>query len=192
MENVIDPSWRPPQLESERLCLRPFCETDVEALFAIASNPNVTRYTLWEAHQSPNVTRSFLRGYAQERFVEQVPDAYGVFLKANGALIGGVGAHWASRADHCMEFGYWIAEPFWGRGFAAEAARTLLNHVFAKYDVERAQAHFIDGNDASGKVMTKLGLKFEGVRRHGVLHRGVFKDIYCFAVLRSEWNAAIQ
>jgi ribosomal-protein-alanine N-acetyltransferase len=86
-----------------------------------------------------------------------------------------------------MEFGYWLAEPFWGRGLATEAASALLDHLFTAYDVERAQAHYIEGNDASGRVMEKLGMTFEGVRRHALVHRGHFKDVYCYAVLRHEW-----
>src|SRR5205085_887892 len=92
---MIDPAWRPPILETERLRLRPCDESDVDALFAVASNPNVTRYTTWEAHRTPDDTRLFLRDYAQTRFLERVPDAYALVLKHGGALIGGTGARWA-------------------------------------------------------------------------------------------------
>jgi ribosomal-protein-alanine N-acetyltransferase len=185
---MIDPTWRPPILETERLRLRPFAEADVDALFAVASNPNVTRHTNWEAHRTPDDTRAFLRDYALARSVEQVPDPYAVVLKDGDVLVGGAGARWASRADGCMEFGYWLAEPYWGRGLATEAARVLVAHLFAHYPVERVQAHYIEGNAASGRVMEKVGLTFEGVRRHGLLHRGRFKDLYCYAVLRGEWG----
>src|SRR4051794_16632344 len=111
---MIDPSWRPPILETDRLRLRPFDESDVDALFAVAGNPNVTRFTTWEAHRTPDDTRLFLRDYAQTRFLERVPDAYALILKDGGVLIGGAGARWDSKSDRRMEFGYWLAEPYWG------------------------------------------------------------------------------
>jgi ribosomal-protein-alanine N-acetyltransferase len=185
---MIDPAWRPPVLETERLWLRPFVEDDVDALFAVARNPNVTRFTTWEAHRTPDDTLTFLRDYAHARYLEGVPDAYALVLKDGGALIGGAGARWATKANHCMEFGYWLAEPYWGRGLATEAGRALVAHVFATYDVERVQAHFIEGNHASGRVMEKLGMVFEGAHRHALFHRGEFKDVYCYAVLRGEWR----
>src|SRR5947209_2601402 len=163
---MIDPLWRPPVLETPRLRLRPFAPADVDALFAVARNPNVTRFTTWDYHRTPDDTRTFLRDYANTRFLEMVPDAYAIVLKDGNVLIGGAGARWESKADACMEFGYWLAEPYWGRGLATEAARALVGHVFAAYPVERVQAHYIAGNAASGRVMEKLGMTFEGARRH--------------------------
>ena len=104
-------------------------------------------------------------------------------------MVGGAGGRWASRPDHCMEFGYWLAEPYWGRGLTTEAARALVGHLFAAYDVERVQSHYLEGNDASGRVMQKIGMTFEGIQRHAVLRRGEFKNIVCYAVLRGEWRA---
>jgi ribosomal-protein-alanine N-acetyltransferase len=185
---MINPAWRPPILETPRLRLRPFEESDVDALFAVARNPNVTRFTLWDAHRTPDDARAFLRDCALASYLERLPDPYALVLKEGDALIGAAGARWASQKDRCMEFGYWLAEPFWGRGLAVEAGRALLNHLFASYDVERIQAHFMEGNTASGRVLEKLGLTFEGVHRRGLFHRGRFWDLHWYAVLRDEWR----
>jgi ribosomal-protein-alanine N-acetyltransferase len=181
---MIDPNWRPPVLETDRLRLRPFEPSDAPALFAIASNPNVTRFTIWEPHRSVDDSRAFLGDYVRGRYLEGVPDPYAIELKSSCELIGATGCYWASQPNHCMEFGYWLAEPFWGRGLATEAARALVRHVFASYDVERVQAHFIEGNEASGRVLEKAGLRFEGVGRRALFHRGRFWDIYNYAALR--------
>jgi RimJ/RimL family protein N-acetyltransferase len=85
-----------------------------------------------------------------------------------------------------MEFGYWLAEPFWGRGLATEAVRALVGHIFAAYPVERVQAHYIEGNTASGRVLEKIGLRFEGIRRRALLHRERFWDLHCYAAVRGE------
>ena len=142
---MIDPTWRPPVLTGERLWLRPLDERDADSLFAAASNRNVTKYTLWEAHQSRDDALEFLRTYVAEHYREGVPDPLGIVLRgdphptlphpwgeggAGGPVVGCVGCRWASEKNRTMEFGYWIAEPFWGRGLVVEGARLLIDHVF--------------------------------------------------------------
>lgn len=183
---MIDPGWRPPVLETARLRLRPFELADVPALFELARNPNVSRFTLWDAHRTIDDSRMFVEDYARGRYLEGVPEPYAIVLKSTGELVGAAGCRWASQNDRCMELGYWIAEPFWGRGFAAEAARRLVAYVFAEFPVERVQAHFMEGNDASGRVLEKAGLRFEGVRRRALFHRGRFWDLHFYAALRGE------
>jgi ribosomal-protein-alanine N-acetyltransferase len=173
-------------LETDRLRLRPFDLVDASALFVIASNPKVTRYTIWEAHRTVDDSRAFIGDYVRGRYLEGVPDPYAIELKSGGELIGAAGCYWASQTNRCMECGYWLAEPFWGRGLATEAARALIQHVFASYEVERVQAHFIEGNATSGRVLEKAGLRFEGVGRRALFHRGRFWDIHNYAALRGE------
>jgi [ribosomal protein S5]-alanine N-acetyltransferase len=186
---VINPNWRPPVLQTPRLRLRPFEESDAAALFAIASNPNVTRYTLWDAHRTIDDTFVFLRDYAGASYLEGMPDPYALELVETGALAGATGAHWATQKNKCLEFGFWLAERLWGRGLAAEAGRALVTHLFASYDVERVQAHCFAENTASARVLEKLGLTYEGAHRSALFHRGRFWDLRMYAVLRGEWNA---
>jgi ribosomal-protein-alanine N-acetyltransferase len=178
-------------LTGPRLWLRPLDERDVDALFAAASNPAVTRYTLWEPHRTPDDTRDFLRTYAAERYREGVPDPLGIVLRGHGSIdgpvIGCVGCRWVSEKNRTMEFGYWIAEPFWGHGLAVEAVRLLMDFVFTAYSVERLQAHCFAENLPSARVLEKLGLTFEGTHRSALFHRGRFWDLKMYAILRSDW-----
>src|SRR5437868_414302 len=70
------PDWRPPTLTTERLVLRAFEDADAEPLFVHASNPNVTRFTLWDHHKSINDTLLFVRDYARCRYLEGTPEPY--------------------------------------------------------------------------------------------------------------------
>jgi RimJ/RimL family protein N-acetyltransferase len=189
---LIDPNWRPPVLTGPRLWLRPLEESDADCLFAGARNPHVTRFTLWEAHQSREDTLTFLRIYVAEHYRAGVPDPMGIVLRESGAVggpvIGCVGCHWASEKDRTMEFGYWIGEPFWGCGLVVEAAGLLIDHVFGTYDVERVQAHCFAENTASVRVLEKLGLTYEGIHRSALFHRERFWDLKMFAVLRGDWK----
>jgi ribosomal-protein-alanine N-acetyltransferase len=186
----LDP-WDPPRIETDRLLLRPFTEDDLESVFVYASNPAVTRYTLWEAHRSPADTLRFVREYAQSRYAERVPEPLALCLRERpGWVVGSIGCFWANQANRCMEMGYALGEPHWGRGYAVEAARALTDYAFERYPIERLQAHCIAANRASARVMAKLGMTFEGQLRSALLHRGEFKDILLYSLLRSEWEAS--
>jgi len=172
--------------KTPRLRLRPFEPDDAPALFEIAHNPAVTRFTTWDAHRTDEDSREFISNYALGSYLQGVPDPYAIVARDTNQLIGATGCRWTSEPNRCMEFGYWLTEPYWGRGLATEAARALVAHVFATYPVERLQAHYIEGNSASGRVLEKVGLRFEGIRRRALFHRERFWDLYCYAAIRGE------
>jgi ribosomal-protein-alanine N-acetyltransferase len=183
--------WQPPRLETARLLLRPLTPDDAGSIFAHASNPNVTRYTLWDHHRTLDDTLRFLSEYVPMRTAEGVPDPLGICLKEEpGRVVGCLGCFWNTKANHCLEFGYWIGEPFWGRGLVAEAARALIDYAFRTYPVERMQAHYMAGNAPSGRVLLKLGLTHEGTLRSALFHRGRFRDVHIYSLLRDEWARA--
>lgn len=181
------PNWRPPTLTTERLVLRAFTDDDAQPLFEHARNPNVTRFTLWDAHRTVADTMLFLRDYAVLRYLEGMPEPYAITVTPDPHPIGACGCFWAAKPHQTMELGYWIAEPFWGQGYVVEACRAVLNFAFTEYQPERMQARVIDGNTASERVLTKLGFQHEGVFRRSLLRRGNFEDVRMYSVLRDEW-----
>ena len=179
--------WRPPVLTTARLTLRPFTAADAEPLFEHARNPNVTRFTLWDAHTSVDDTLSFVHDYALLRYREGTAEPYAITVTPDPRPVGACGCFWAAQPHHTMELGYWLAETCWGRGLAAEACRAVLTFSFAEYGPERMQARVIDGNRASVRVLTKLGFRDEGTLRRSLFRRGKFEDVRMFSVLRDEW-----
>lgn len=181
--------WRPPTLTTDRLVLRPFVEADAPALFPLAANPNVTRFTLWEHHKTVEDTLAFVRDYAQCRYLEGTPEPYAITRKddPDGRPVGALGCFWASRPNAAMELGYWLAEPYWGRGLVVEACRAVVSEVFISCCPERVQARVIAGNDASRRVLDKLGFRYEGTFRSFLLRRGRYEDVLMYSVLRPEW-----
>jgi ribosomal-protein-alanine N-acetyltransferase len=181
--------WRPPQLETPRLILRGIEESDADAVFAYASSPTISRYTLWDSHKDMNDTLEFVRDYASAGYLEKLPDPYAVCLKSDpDRVIGTLGASWAKRTNRTMELGYVLAEAYHGQGIMPEAARALLGHLFAAYDVERVQAHCMTPNVASARVMQKIGMMFEGTLRSSLFHRGAFWDMHLYSILRREFG----
>src|SRR5262249_45667242 len=162
-----------PRLETPRLILRGIEESDADAVFAYASSPTITRYTLWDSHKDMNDTLAFVRDYATASYLEKLPDPYAVCLKSDpDRVIGTLGASWAKRINRTMELGFVLAESHHGRGIMSEAAKAMVAHLFAAYDVERVQAHCMTPNIASAKVMQKIGMTFEGTLRSYLFHRG--------------------
>lgn len=114
---------------------------------------------------------------------------YAITAASDAALVGTVGIS-ISTGDARAELGYWIAEHAWGQGYGTEAAGALCAYAFAVLDVHRIQAHHFVSNPASGRVMQKIGMTYEGLLRAAVRKSGRFEDLALYAVLAPEWAAA--
>ena len=85
--------------------------------------------------------------------------------------------------------GYSIARPLWGRGLMTEAARTVVAHGFENRGLARIYAFVIVGNDASARVLEKVGMKREGILRSNRVVHGDRVDDVLYSILREEWEA---
>lgn len=186
-------SWFPPTLETPRLILRPLQQDDDTAVFLYASNPNLTRYTLFETHRTIDESRWFVNEYAQSRYAAKEPEPLGILIKDDplGMIVGSVGAFWVSQPHGVMEMGYTLSEPHWGRGYIVEAAQALMRFVFDDYAIQRLQARVIVGNAASERVVQKLGFTREGVLRSFILRRGSWWDLAIWSLLRGEFDRMV-
>ncbi len=178
-----------PTLSTERLILRSVTMDDAEGIFAYASDPEVSLFTMWEPHQNLGDSENFIQDYVFRRYSEGQPEPFGIALRDQpDTLIGTIGCFWVSPRYRSMELAYAIGRAYWGQGLVAEAGQTLLKHVFATYDVERIQCRCKVENHASMRVMSKLGFQTEGVLRSEIHHRGRFWDVHYASLLHSEWK----
>jgi ribosomal-protein-alanine N-acetyltransferase len=177
-----------PTLETDRLILRPVTEADAAAIFLACSNPNVTQFTLFDTHRSIDDTFAFIRGYAAPNYAKGLADPLVWVLKADPAagVIGAAGVRWTSEPNGTMECGYWLAEPYWGKGLAPEALRTLAQFAFNAYPIHRLQAHTVAEHLRSGRVLEKAGFTCEGVLRKAMVRRGRVEDVRMYAMVRKE------
>ncbi len=179
-----------PTLTTARLVLRQLTLADADAIFAYGSDPEVVKYTLWNLHESPRDSRTYLREYAFPRYAARELDPFGITLAGDpGRVIGTVGC-FRARGDasgRILELAYALARPHWGQGLAVEAARALIGHGYATIpQVERIQAHCDAENRASARVMEKLGMSYEGTARSDIFVKGAFRDTKSYAILRSD------
>jgi RimJ/RimL family protein N-acetyltransferase len=102
-------------------------------------------------------------------------------------LIGAIGLQLKDDVDRfSAEIGYWIAEPFWGKGIAASALVAMTDYAFKHFKFNRLFAGVFEGNDASIKVLEKAGYKLEGKLRKAVYKDGNFLDEHIYSILREE------
>jgi RimJ/RimL family protein N-acetyltransferase len=174
-----------PTLFTQRLILRPFALADVPAVVALAGDRAVAENTLSIPHP-----------YAEadaEAWISQQPIAYSEGATVNFAvtlrdntLCGSITLSFNPNYN-LAELGYWIGHPFWGQGYATEAATALIAFGFSTLGLNRINAtHFAD-NPASGRVMNKLGMVKEGYRPQHTLKWEVYRDIVLYGMLYEDW-----
>ena len=106
-------------------------------------------------------------------------------IDLNGAAIGGIGFERMSDVLRLTaEVGYWIAEPFWGRGIATIALKKAVAYAWGSLSLERIQANVFEGNTASMRVLEKSGFEFEGRLKRYFFKDGRFLDGMLYAIVR--------
>ena len=178
-----------PTLVTLRLRLRPFAFTDALQVQRLAGARAVAATTLTIPHPYPDDAAATWIGTHATAWASGRGAHYAVTDAANGTLVGAVSLA-LTPVHGGAELGYWIGEPAWGRGYATEAAAALCAYAFAKLGVHRIQARHFTGNQASGRVMQKLGMRREGILRGAVRKADRFEDLALYAVLAPEWTLA--
>ena len=179
-----------PELETGRLLLRRMRLDNAEAMFAYASDPEVTRYVLFDTHRSIEDSREFLR-FATEGYERGDFGGWGLLLKDSGVFIGTCGLDAGYAPEHARaELGYVLAREHWGRGLMPEAVRAVIRFGFARVKLNRIEARCIAENAASARVMEKVGMTYEGTLREREFIKGAYRDMKLYSILRSEYQDA--
>ena len=180
-------SWptTPPTLRTERLVLRPFAPEDAADVQRLAGAREVAATTLHIPHPyGDGVAEAWIATHA-ERFAEGRVLTLAITLRDGGAVVGAIGLTF-NRAHHNAEMGYWVGVPYWGRGYATEAAAALLRYGFDVLGLHRVHATHLTRNPASGRVMQKIGMRHEGTMREHTLKAGAFEDLEKYGKLASD------
>ena len=123
--------------------------------------------------------------YLQNRVVETREHV--LCIEVDGRVGGGIGLHLGEDVNRLTaELGYWLAEPFWGRGIMSEAVPAMVAHGFATLPLQRIEAFVYANNPASARVLEKAGFEFEGRLRRSVIKDGQLLDSLLYAKLREE------
>ncbi len=147
------------QLETKRLLLRPWEDSDAAKLFEYARDPRVGPVAGWPVHTSVENSREIIRN------VLSAPETYAVVLKSIGEPVGSAGIMLpgqgnAPMAEREAEIGYWIGVPYWGQGLIPEAVRELQRRCFEDLGCTAIWCGYYDGNEKSKRVQEKCGFRF--------------------------------
>lgn len=177
-------------LETERLILRPWQDSDAEDLYKYAVDPDVGPIAGWLPHQSIDESRYIIKT------VFCAEEEYAVCLKSDNRAVGAIGlklnghTDMTDRDDEC-ELGYWLGKPFWGQGLIPEAAREILRHAFEDIGMNKVWCGYYDGNIKSKRVQEKVGFKYQWTAE-GVdvplLHEKRTGHVSCMT--KEEWKNA--
>jgi RimJ/RimL family protein N-acetyltransferase len=184
--------FAPPTLHTPRLVLRAFVPADGDAVAALAGEREIASTTLniphpYERPMADAWIASHAAAYAAGTGV-----TFAMVARDGDVLVGAMGLARSPRFRNA-ELGYWVGVPYWGRGYATEAVRAVLDWAFAAapegLGLHRVHAAHLTRNPSSGRVMQKAGMRWEGCRREHVLKWDRFEDLAIYGVLAEEWRA---
>jgi [ribosomal protein S5]-alanine N-acetyltransferase len=164
-------------LKTGRLILRPFAAGDAPEVQRLAGAREVALNTL-------NIPHPYPEGAAEAWIAKQGTTPEIVFaIEHDQQLIGAVGLV-IERMHDRAELGYWIGVPFWGNGFATEAAKAIVRYGFEEQSLNRIVAQVFSRNVPSVRVLEKIGMTREGRMPQHFKKWGEYVDLECYGLLR--------
>jgi [ribosomal protein S5]-alanine N-acetyltransferase len=168
-------------IETERLIIRNFIESDWQDVFAYTSRPDVMAY-IPEGVFSEEDAKKFVQDHAGEK-----AKYFPVRIRGEEAVIGHI-TFFKYFGDHTYEIG-WVFNPgYFNKGYATEAARAVLHYGFTKMKLHRIIATCQPENIPSWRVMEKISMRREGYFKKCIPNGDGWWDEYYYAVLAEEWN----
>jgi RimJ/RimL family protein N-acetyltransferase len=164
-------------LHTERLLLRPPRAGDIRFFVPLLNDFGVSKNLSRVPHPYTEDDACAYIVDSTDRWLRGEDHVFAVQRKEDGAFIGMCGVH----PGRGWEFGYWLGRPFWGAGFATEAAAALIAFAFDTLGAERLRASWFHDNPASGRVLAKLGCAPDGEEMHDCLSRG--GAVFCHKVV---------
>lgn len=176
-------------IETHRLRLTEFADSDAETLFLLRSDPEVARFQGW-IPEDLKAAQDFLRRNA-ESDLSRAGNWLQLAIRtsSDGALIGDVGLHRLDGELKQVEIGFSVARAHHRRGNAAEAVSAVLDTLFRDLGQHRVTASVDPRNEASMALLPKLGFRQEAHHRRSLWFKGEWVDDVVFAMLAEEWHA---
>lgn len=177
-----------PTIETERLILDRLTVDDKADLFAIFSDADVIEHYDVERFTSVDEAERLV-AYFDARFDSDTGIRWAIRDQKNGELLGTCGYTNWNEFDHSAVIGYELSKQFWGKGYAYEAVKAIIDHIFDDqfhFYVNRIEALILPSNINSEKLVRKLGFSFEGTLRGKCYWNKDFHDMNMFGLLRDD------
>lgn len=175
-------------IETKRLILRRFTIDDASSMFNNwASDIDVCKYMRWSPHKNEEETKEklsiWIDSYNKESFYQ-----WAIVLKKTDEPIGAIGLFVINENDLCGDVGYCIGKKYWGQGIATEALRAVLSFALKTIEFNRIETYHSINNPASGRVMEKAGMIFEGLAKQKYKSIIGFEDSNMYSSVKSNFK----
>lgn len=177
------------EIKTDRLILRRLRVEDAESAYnGWCANKNVAMYVTWNVHESIEETKELYEAWVQE-YENLETYRWGVEIKDTHELIGVIDVPSKKFLKHgTFEIGYVYKKSSWGNGYGTEALKAVIKYLFEEVGAETIYADYMVNNPASGKVMKKSGMTFEGILRSRINDKnGVRNDLGYYSITREEY-----
>ena len=174
-------------LQTDRLILRRFVESDAEAMFQnwASSAENLT-YVTWDPHSDVEVTRKSIRNWVGS-YTNPNYYKWAICLKEKPEqVIGDISIVAIDENDSSCEIGYVLGKAYWGYGMMTEALKAVLDFCFTQVGFQEVKARYASLNPASGRVMEKAGMSYLKTIVNGVERKGYLADLIYYQISREE------
>lgn len=176
-----------PSLHTERLILRPPERSDADTFQRLAGRKEIAENTFVPHPYEEGMAQEFIQS-SRSGWEEGDQAVFAITRKEDRTLVGSIGLKEIDREHKRAEMGFWIAVQHWGNGFASEAGRAVVSFAFGPLELNKVYAGHFDTNPASGRVLQKIGMMKEGVRRQHIIRFGEYRDLILYGILRDEWT----
>ena len=167
---------------TERLILRPFLISDAEDVTKLCNNYTLYTNTLHLPYPyTLDSALSWIETH-EKNFNEDKLYEFAITCKESGKLLGAISLS-NNKNSNNGEIGYWLGEEFWNKGYATEAAKGILYFAFNIKNYHKVYGRFFSKNPASGKVMSKIGMTYEGTLKDQVKKDDEYLDIVCYGII---------
>jgi RimJ/RimL family protein N-acetyltransferase len=183
-------SWnrrgRTMKINTKRLMLREIIQEDFQGVHDYASDPETVKYMPFGPNTEEETREFIQRNLKRQQEDPRTEYGFGIILKEEDRFIGACGIHGVTEIQ--ASIGYILNRRFWGKGYATEAAKGLVDFLFRELGVHRVFATCDPDNHASIRVLEKVGMSLEGRLRENVIIHGKYRDSLVFGILVDEWK----
>lgn len=172
------------RIESDRIALRRFSQADKHDVLEYGSDRETVKYLVWDGIETLEQAEEAIREYYSVR-----AGIFAIEHKESKKCIGCIDLRLDAGNDKAG-FGYVLNRAFWNRGYMSEALCALIGVCFGALTLNRVEAEHYAENPASGRVMLKCGMLYEGTGRKEQKVKGVFRDVLHYGMLLEDWTEA--
>jgi RimJ/RimL family protein N-acetyltransferase len=176
-------------LQTDRLLIRSFQDSDLEAFITYRSDPAIARYQGWEAPYSRETATAFVQEMKQKE--PGTPGEWcqlAIELKAGGEMIGDCAFHILAEDPRQAEIAFTLSQGYQSRGYATEAVTRLLDYLFGEVGMHRVRAICDVENLASVRLLERVGMRREAHLIENVWFKGAWGSEYWYGLLKREWE----